>query len=92
MDDDRLARLEQRLEDLDKRESAMERAMDRAMQGSRAAMGHLLPTETRGHMRAAWREELLAFRSLIDYWVDRMGTESDKKEQANGGRENIRID
>lgn len=92
MDDDRLDRLERKLSELDQRESAMERAMDKAMQSSRAAMSHLLPSETRSHMRAAWREELLAFRSLIDYWVDRMGNESDKKEQPNGGRENIRID
>ena len=42
-------------------------------------------------MRAAWREQLLAFRSLIDHWANRLLDEpSDSKEPA--GRENIRID
>jgi hypothetical protein len=91
MDEDRLARLEQRLEDLDKRESAMEKAMDRAMDKSRAAMGHLLPSETRRHMRASWHENLLAVRSLLDYWVERT-SDKPKTEQPNGGRENIPID
>lgn len=91
MDEDRLARLEQRLEDLDKRESAMEKAMDRAMDKSRAAMGHILPSETRRHLRAAWHEDLLAIRSLLDYWVDRTA-DKPKEDQPSTGRENIPID
>lgn len=85
MDDDRLARLEQRLEDLDRRNSAMERAMDR----SRAAMDTMIPHETRKHLRAAGREQLLAVRSLIDFWVERLG---EKTEKTDNGRENIPID
>ena len=86
MDDDRLARLEQRLEELDRRSNAMERAMDK----SRAAVDTMIPSETRKHLKAAGREQLLAMRSLLDYWVDRLG---DKPEKDNGGgRENIRID
>ena len=85
MDDDRLARLEQRFEELDRRSNAMERAMDK----SRAAMDTMVPSETRKHLKAAGREQLLAVRSLLDYWVDRLGDEPDK---ANGGRENIPID
>ena len=85
MDDDRLARLEQRLDDLDRRSNSMERAMDR----SRAAMDTMIPRETRKHLRAAGREQLLAMRSLLDYWVDRLG---EKPEKADGGRENIPID
>jgi hypothetical protein len=95
MDDDRLERLERKLNELDQRESAMERAMDKAMESSRAAMGHLLPSETRRHLRAAGREELLAIRSLLDYWVDRMGDKPERQgdgASANGGRENIPID
>lgn len=85
MDDDRLARLEQRFEELDRRSNAMERAMDK----SRAAMDTMIPSETRKHLRAAGREQLLALRSLLDHWVDRLG---DEPEQSNGGRENIPID
>ena len=86
MDDDRLARLEQRLEELDRHSNAMERAMDK----SRAAVDTMIPSETRKHLKAAGREQLLAMRSLLDYWVDRLGEKPDKD---NGsGRENIRID
>lgn len=95
MDDDRLARLEQRLEDLDRRNTSLERAMDKAMDRSRAAMDTLMPSETRRHMRAAWRENLLAARSLIDFWADRLADDSDKRDassSANGQRETIKID
>jgi hypothetical protein len=35
-------------------------------------MRTLLPDETRRHMRAATREQLLAARSYIDHWLARM--------------------
>ena len=93
MDEDRLSRLEQRLEELDQRSSTMERTMDRAMDRSRAAMNTMVPTETRRHLRAAWRENLLAVRSLIDYWADRLADRPASDEPAaNSGRQNIRID
>jgi hypothetical protein len=90
MDEVRLDRIEQRLEDLDRRESAVERAMDR----SRAAVNTVIPSETRRHMRAAWRENLLAVRSFIDYWAERLNDQPDQDGQggASSGRENIRID
>ncbi len=91
MDDKKMKDLERRLDELEGRSSAMERAMDVAMVRSRAAMSSVLPDETRRHMRAAWREQLLAFRSLIDHWANRLLEEqSDSKEPT--GRENIRID
>jgi hypothetical protein len=90
--EDRMARLEQRLDDLEKRETAMEKAMER----SRAAMKSMVPPQTRQHMRAAGREQLLIFRSLLDHWVNRLGEESGKSEKGEGarenGRENIPID
>ncbi|MEX2546479.1 MAG: hypothetical protein WD830_01670 [Chloroflexota bacterium] len=85
MDDDRLARLEQRFEELDRRSNAMERAMDK----SRAAVDTMIPRETRKHLRAAGREQLLAVRSLLDFWVDRLG---EQPEKTDGGRENIPVD
>ncbi len=91
MDDERLDRLERRLNELDQRSSAMERAMDRAMDRSRAAMDTLMPTETRQHIKAAGRENLLAVRSLLDYWINRLG-EDRQRESSNGSRENIPID
>ena len=93
MDDSRLDRLEQRMDELDQRSSAMERAMDKAMDRSRAAMNSILPNETRRHLRAAGREQLLAVRSLLDYWVEKMG-DKPKGDDGNSsqGRENIPID
>jgi hypothetical protein len=95
MDDVRLERLEQRLEDLDRRESAMERTVDTAMRRSKAAVNTIVPTETRRHMRAAWRENLLAVRSFIDYWAERLNDEpADQQKNApgNGGPEKIPIE
>lgn len=92
MDDNRLERLEQRLDELDQRSTAMERAMDKAMDRSREAMNMLLPHQTRKHLRAAGREQLLAVRSLLDYWVDKMGEGTDSSASTNSTRENIPID
>ncbi len=91
MDDDRLARLEKRLDDLEKRETAMEKYTQR----SKAAMGTMLPPQTREHMRAAGREQLLIVRSLLDHWVKRLdeATRDEKgTDKPDNGRENIPID
>ena len=81
----RIEQLERRLEDLEDRGTAMERALDR----SRAAGRAVMPEETRRHIRAAGREQLLAVRSLLDYWIDRMG---DRGEERDPAREDIRVD
>lgn len=98
MDDHRLEQIERRMEDLDKRESAMEKAMDQALARSRAAMGVIVPAETRKHVRASWRHNLLALRSMIDHWAEQLNDGTDDDADANGkgtrdtGRENIPID
>ncbi|HLB45173.1 MAG TPA: hypothetical protein VJK49_07255 [Candidatus Limnocylindrales bacterium] len=93
MDEGRLDKLEQRLDELDQRGKAMERAMDKAMDRSRQAMDMILPSETRRHLRAAGREQLLAVRSLLDYWVNKMADSTDSEASANhSSRENIPID
>jgi hypothetical protein len=56
---------------------------------SRTAMNSVVPPETRQHLRAAGREQLLAVRSLLDYWIGRLRDEPEKPESS---RENIRID
>lgn len=94
MDDSRLDKLERRLDELDQRSGAMERAMERAREGSRAAMNSVLPSQTRQHLKNAGREHMLAVRSLLDYWVDRLGDQAEKDtgQHADSGRENIPID
>ena len=78
---DRMEQLERRLERLEDRRGTMER--------SRAAMDTVVPSETRRHIRAAGREQLLAVRSLLDHWIGRLNDEPEKPES---NRENIRID
>ncbi len=93
MDEDRLNRLEQRVDELDQRSTSLERTVDRAMDRSRAAMNTIVPPETQRHMRAAWRENLLALRSLIDHWADRLADKpSSESGSGSSGREKIRID
>jgi hypothetical protein len=84
--DRQIEHLERRIEDLESRGTAMERAMER----SRAASRAMVPTEVRRHLRAAGREQLLAVRSLLDFWIDRMREGDD--EPADRSREDIRID
>jgi hypothetical protein len=99
MDDGRLDQIERKVADLDQRASSMERAMDTVMQRSRAAMGVMIPPETRKHLRAAWRENLLAARSMLDHWAEHLDDGSaatdaagDASSAHDGGRENIPID
>ena len=98
MDDSRMEQIERRVDDLDKRESAMERAMDAAMTRSRQAMGALVPDETRHHMRASWRHNLLAVRSMLDHWAAQLDdgkdvhTDGSDSPDDTSGRQNIPID
>jgi len=69
----RIAVLEERLAEFEGRGEAD--PMDRWLEG-------LIPAEARQHMRAARREQLLAARSFIDHWIDRL----DRKPAANERR------
>lgn len=105
MDDHRLDRIERRMDELDQRESALERTMDTAMRRSRAAMDAVVPNETRAHVKASFRHDLLAIRSMLDYWAQRLDDGSDRMDhhddkpaggqdlsgESDSGRENIPI-
>ena len=85
MDSQRMEDLERRLDMMEDRQSALER--------SRALMNSMVPSETRKHMRAAWRENLLAVRSLLDTWIKQLDGDSETDSKpADNGRENIPID
>jgi hypothetical protein len=79
----RMEDLERRLDMMELRQSAMER--------SRQVVNAMLPADTRKHARAAWRENLLALRSLLDNWIDRLD-EKPASDAPDDGRENIPID
>jgi hypothetical protein len=63
--------LEARVEELERR---MKRSDPRASMETAfwAVMHNVLPEETRRHMKAATREQLLAARSYLDHWIERM--------------------
>lgn len=75
----RIAELEQRLKDMERRESERRRGGE--------LLRDLLPPEVRTHLRAAQREQLLAARSFLDRWIDRL-----EKHETPRGRESIRVD
>jgi hypothetical protein len=94
MDDSRLERLERRLDELDQRSSTMERMLESMVDRSRQAAEMIVPHQTRNHLRAAGRENLLAVRSLLDFWANKL-SESDDDSAAPADqsmRENIPIE
>lgn len=76
----RLAVLEARLAEVEAAAAEADaRARDaeaRASMGPMEAMdmllGMVLPADARSHMRAARKEQLLAVRSLVDSWIERV--------------------
>ena len=77
--------LEQRIADLEKRIAELQ--ADSTPGGLFALMDQIFPQETRAHLRAARKEQLLAFRSILDKWISRLD-----EEKASPRREAIRIE
>ena len=68
--------LEQRIKELEARLREMDE--DRLRIRGRALLDEIFPSETRKHMRAAWKEELLAVRSVLDHWIEKQDGDSSK--------------
>jgi hypothetical protein len=79
--EERIADLERRLRRGESRES-METAFW-------AVMRNVFPEETRRHMKAAGREQLLAARSYLDHWISKM---EDKPAAETPTRETIEVE
>jgi hypothetical protein len=77
----RIAELEARLRRRERRES-METAFW-------ALMHNVFPEETRRHMKAAGREQLLAARSYLDHWIAKM---EEPEPRGAEERETIRVE
>lgn len=89
MDEKMAADLEARLERLERRSYRGEAraSMETAFW---AVMRNVFPDETRSHLKAASREQLLAARSYLDHWIAKMG---DKPEsEAPTSRETIKVE
>jgi len=85
MTDDLEARIE-RLERRTRRGDARE-SMETAFW---AVMRNVFPDETRSHLKAASREQLLAARSYLDHWIAKMGDQPES--EASTARETIKVE
>lgn len=54
-----------------------------------ALMHNVFPDETRRHMKAAGREQLLAARAYLDHWIGKMGESTDAESRE---REKITVE
>ena len=92
MDNDRTADLEARIADLESRLPRGERGERRETIETAfwAVMRNILPGETRTHMKAAGREQLLAARSYLDHWIERM--DEAHAEEKPAPRESIEVE
>ena len=71
MDSASKADLEARIADLERRLPRGERR-ESVETAFWAVMRNVFPSETRSHMKAAGREQLLAARSYLDHWIAKM--------------------
>jgi hypothetical protein len=77
----RIAMLEQRLAELE--EGDVDRPFERLL-------AEMFPPEVRQHMRSARKEQLLAARSFLDHWIDRLDRKPMPKERRR--RESITLE
>jgi hypothetical protein len=84
MDQDRIGELERRLDSLEQRPTPRQRG--------KSALDLLVPPDARRHLRNAGREQMLAVRSLLDYWIDQLVDAEGDGEEPGQGREQIHID
>lgn len=78
--------LEARMKELEERLRGMEEERDRWR--GRALMDELFPQESRKHMRAAWKHNLLAMRSVLDHWIEKQENGATKTKR----RESISVE
>ncbi|HEV2009701.1 MAG TPA: hypothetical protein VGS17_01560 [Candidatus Limnocylindria bacterium] len=78
--------LEARITELEARLARLERPADRLGDQIENVIRTVVPDETRTHMHAAWREQLLALRSFLDHWID-----ADARDRPGARRERIDV-
>ena len=88
MDSDK-SRLEARIADLERRVSRGQ-GRESIETAFWAVMRNLFPSETRTHMKAAGREQLLAARSYLDHWIAKM--DEAHAEETPAPRESIEVE
>jgi hypothetical protein len=88
VDEHRTAELEARIADLEARLRRGEKR-DSIETAFWALMHNVFPEETRKHMKAAGREQLMAARSYLDHWIGKM---DDPRAAAQPEREQITVE
>jgi hypothetical protein len=88
MDESRSADMEARIADLEARLRRGDRR-ESVETAFWALMHNVFPDETRKHMKAAGREQLLAARAYLDHWIGKMG---DGSEAESHERETIEVE
>jgi hypothetical protein len=78
----RIALLEERLAELE--------AQDGAVSPLERLLGEAIPPEVRDHMRAARKEQLMAARSFLDHWIERLDRKPMPRERRR--RESITLE
>jgi hypothetical protein len=96
MEVERVAEMERDMkDDLEARIADLERRLPRGERRESvetafyAIMRNVFPSETRRHMKAAGREQLLAARSYLDHWIEKMDA---PPADANVQREKIEVE
>lgn len=91
--DDRTARLEARLEELERRNEPASESYSRSGMESAfwAAMHSIFPDEARKHLKAAGREQLLAARVYLDRWIAQLD-QREAEEESGRSHERIEIE
>jgi BMFP domain-containing protein YqiC len=64
--------LEARISELERRQKGSSARRDSVETAFWAVMREVFPAQTRTHMRAAGREQLLAARSYLDHWITKL--------------------
>ena len=90
MDNSRNAELEARIADLERRVPRSDERRESMETAFWAVMRNLFPGETRKHMKAAGREQLLAARSYLDHWIQKMDAAHEEEKAAP--RESIEVE
>ena len=89
MDDQTTDDLEARIERLERRTRRGE-ARESMETAFWAVMRNVFPDETRTHLKAASREQLLAARSYLDHWIAKRGDRPES--EAAAPRETIKVE
>ncbi|MDP9468798.1 MAG: hypothetical protein M3P32_08695 [Chloroflexota bacterium] len=89
MDDKMTDDLQARIEQLERRTNRWD-ARASVETAFWAVMRNVFPDETRSHLKAASKEQLLAARSYLDHWIAKMGDAPEA--EAPEPRETIKVE